>query len=153
MADHHKDHSVAEGVGAAGGAVTGMATGAAVAGPVGAVVGAAIGAVAGGLAGHGVAEAFDPEVEDAYWRDNYASRPYVKPGSSYDNYRDAYLYGGSQRASTKTTWDEAENDLERGWDKAKDKSNLAWNDARNAVRDGWHRVERALPGDADGDGR
>jgi phage tail tape-measure protein len=153
MADVHKDHSVAEGVGAAGGAVAGLTAGAAVGGPVGAVVGAAVGAVAGGLAGHGVAEAFDPDVEDAYWRDNYMSRPYVKPGSSYDDYRDAYLYGGSTRAKVLSTWDEAERDLERGWDTAKAKSNLAWNDAKHAVRDGWHRVERALPGDADGDGR
>lgn len=153
MAEHHKDHSVAEGVGAAGGAVSGMAAGAAIGGPAGAVVGAAVGAVAGGLAGHGVAAAFDPEVEDAYWRDNYASRPYVKPGSPYDDYRSAYLYGGSKRASAKTTWDETENDLERGWETAKEKSRLGWNEARSAVRDGWHRVERALPGDADGDGR
>jgi phage tail tape-measure protein len=153
MADVHKDHSVAEGVGAAGGAVAGLTAGAAVGGPVGAVVGAAVGAVAGGLAGHGVAEAFDPEVEDAYWRDNYMSRPYVKPGTAYDDYRDAYLYGGSTRARVTQTWDEVENDLERGWDTAKVKSNLAWNDAKHAVRDGWHRVERALPGDADGDGR
>ena len=153
MADLHKDHSVAEGVGAAGGAVTGLATGAAVGGPIGAVVGAAIGAVAGGLAGHGVAAAFDPAVEDAYWRDNYASRPYVKPGSSYDDYGDAYLYGGSSRANTQSTWDDTEHDLERGWDTAKNKSSLGWNDARNAVRDGWHRVERAMPGDADGAGR
>lgn len=100
-----------------------------------------------------MAEGFDPDVEDTYWRDHYASRPYVRPGSSSDDYRSAYLYGGSRRASLNTTWDEAEHDLERGWDTAKDKSRLAWNDARNAVRDGWHRVERALPGDADGDGR
>lgn len=153
MADQHKDHSVAEGVGAAGGAVTGLATGAAIGGPPGAVIGAAIGAVAGGLAGHGVASAFDPEVEDAYWRDNYASRPYVKEGSSYDDYGDAYLYGGRSRASGTSTWDESEKELESGWDTAKSKSRLGWDEARSAVRDGWHRVERAMPGDADGDGR
>jgi hypothetical protein len=28
-----------------------------------------------------------------------------------------------------------------------------WNDAKQAVRAGWHRVERAMPGDADNDGR
>jgi len=38
-------------------------------------------------------------------------------------------------------------------DKAKDKSNLVWNDAKEAVHDGWNRVEKAIPGDADGDGR
>jgi hypothetical protein len=30
---------------------------------------------------------------------------------------------------------------------------MMWNDAKHAVRDGWHRVEEALPGDADRDGR
>ena len=68
-------------VGTAAGAVAGgLATGAAVgtvAGPVGTAVGAAVGAVVGGLAGKGIAEQIDPTVEDAYWRDNYASRPYA----------------------------------------------------------------------------
>jgi hypothetical protein len=32
-------------------------------------------------------------------------------------------------------------------------SRLDWEEAKHAVRAGWHRVERALPGDADGDGR
>ncbi len=42
---------------------------------------------------------------------------------------------------------------ESGWDEAKANSRLGWPDANDAVRDGWHRVERAMPGDADGDGR
>ena len=153
MTDLHKDHKVAEGAGAAGGAVAGLTGGAAIGGPVGAVVGAAVGAVAGGLAGHGIAEAFDPEVEDSYWRENYSARPYVKPGASYDDYQDAYLYGGRSRSEETSSWDSIEKDLERGWDGAKSKSHLAWTDAKDAVKDGWHRVERAMPGDADGDGR
>jgi hypothetical protein len=44
-------------------------------------------------------------------------------------------------------------DLERGWDRARGASKLAWNDAKSATKDAWHRVERALPGDADRDGR
>lgn len=148
-----KDRPVSESVGAAGGAVTGMAVGASVAGPVGAVAGAAIGAVAGGLAGHGVAQAFDPTVEDAYWRDNYNTRPYVRSGARYDDYSDAYRYGWESRSRLNSSWDDAEADLERGWDSAKAKSRLTWNEAKDAVRDSWHHVERALPGDADRDGR
>lgn len=152
--DVKKDHSVGEGVGAAGGAIGGMTVGAAVGGPVGAVVGAAVGAVAGGMAGHGVAAAFDPEVEDAYWRENYRTRPYVKTGADYDQYRAAYRYGGESRAKHQgTTWDAATPTLEKGWDSAKANSRLGWGEAKDAVRDGWHRVERAMPGDADGDGR
>jgi hypothetical protein len=130
-----------------------MAVGASVGGPVGAVVGAAVGAVAGGVAGNAVADAIDPAVEDAYWAENYSSRPYVKPGAPYSDYRDAYRYGWESRANSTSRWDDAANDLERGWGKAKTNSRLAWSEAKEAVRDGWHRVERALPGDADGDGR
>ncbi|MEQ1757308.1 MAG: hypothetical protein ABL986_03245 [Vicinamibacterales bacterium] len=153
MANETQNHPVAEGAGAAGGTVAGMAIGAAVGGPIGAVVGAAIGAVAGGAAGHGIAVAFDPKVEDAYWRDNYRSQPYVKPTYGYDEYREAYLYGGQARARAAGTFDETSDDLERGWDTSKRDSRLAWDEAKDAIRDGWHHVERAVPGDADGDGR
>ena len=30
---------------------------------------------------------------------------------------------------------------------------MQWDNAKGAVRDAWHRVERAVPGDADRDGR
>ncbi|MEP7261778.1 MAG: hypothetical protein ABI669_11275, partial [Usitatibacter sp.] len=75
-------HPIGTGIGAAAG---GMAAGAAVgtvAGPVGTVIGAAVGAVVGGLAGKGVAEKIDPTLEEAYWRENYVNRPYVKSGST-----------------------------------------------------------------------
>lgn len=154
MNDTKKNHPVGETVGTASGAVAGMAIGAAVAGPAGAVVGAAVGAVTGGAAGHGVAAAFDPAVEDVYWQQNYATRPYVKPGAPYTDYQDAYRYGGqSVSEGGYDSFDAAEPTLERNWDKARTNSRLTWGDAKEAVRDGWHRVEKAIPGDADGDGR
>jgi hypothetical protein len=51
------------------------------------------------------------------------------------------------------TFAEAESDLQRDYEKARSKSSLAWENAKEATRDAWHRVERAIPGDADGDGR
>lgn len=99
------------------------------------------------------ADVIDADLEDAYWRDNYSTRPYVRPGAAYDDYRDAYRYGWESRAQAASKWDDVSNDLERGWDKAKAKSRLAWAEAKEAVRDAWHRVEDALPGDADDDGR
>ncbi len=57
------------------------------------------------------------------------------------------------RAQSTSTWDTSASDIEQGWDKAKGKSGMAWQDAKEAVRDGWNRVEEAMPGDADGDGR
>ena len=148
-----KNHPVGESVGAAGGAVAGMATGAALGGPAGAVVGAAVGAVAGGMAGHGVAAAIDPTVEDLYWQQNYASRPYVRNGAPYTDYQDAYRFGWESASAGYDSFDAAEPDLATKWRDARGSSRLEWQDAKDAVRDSWHRVERAIPGDADRDGR
>ena len=146
-------HPIGTGAGAVGGGATGAVIGAAVGGPVGSVVGAAIGGVAGGLAGKGAAELVNPTVEDAYWRDNYANRPYAN-GQPYDQYAPAYRYGWESKSRyADKRFEDVENDLERGWDKAKANSSLAWNEAKSATRDAWHRIETAMPGDADGDGR
>ena len=151
-------HPVGTGIGAAlGGAAAGAATGT-VAGPVGTVIGAAVGAIVGGLAGKGVAESIDPTREDAYWRDNYADRPYIEKGSSFDDYGPAYGYGvNSYTRYPGRSFDEVEADLSRGWNTARGKSSLTWNRAKNASRDAWDRVsdsaERALPGDSDRDGK
>lgn len=147
-------HPLGTGVGAAGGGVTGAAIGAVVGGPVGALVGAAVGGVAGGLAGKGAAETVNPTVENTYWSGAYSSRPYVTQGTTYDQYAPAYRYGWESRAQNLgKRFEDVEVSLEHGWDKAKGDSMLAWSQAKAATRDAWHRVEKALPGDADHDGR
>ena len=96
----------------------------------------------------------DWTAEDEYWRTNYATRPYVEDGETYDTYRPAYRYGWESRARMgKRSYSEVERDLERGWEKAKGESRQTWHEAKDATRDAWHRVERALPGDFDRDGR
>lgn len=149
-------HPVGVGIGAAGAGAAGAAIGS-VAGPVGTAVGAVVGAVAGGLAGKGVAEAVNPTAEEEYWRENYSTRPYVTAGETYtyeDDYAPAYRYGWESRTQhTGRRYDEVESDLERGWERAKGKSRLGWERAKHATRDAWHHVERAMPGDADRDGR
>jgi hypothetical protein len=144
-------HPVGVGVGATGGAAGGAAVGS-VAGPVGTAVGAVVGGVAGGLAGKGVAESFNPTVEDEYWRANYASRPYVEAGEDYETYAPAYRYGWESFVPGQP-FDDFEPQLRRGWEKSEWSAELAWERAKEAVRDAWHRIERALPGDADRDGR
>src|SRR5438034_11066045 len=142
-------HPVGVGVGAAGGAAAGAAVGA-VGGPVGSAVGAVVGGVAGGLAGKGAAEAVNPTIEDAYWRDNYSKRPYVTAGSTYDTYRPAYQYGWESYGRYRgQKFDEVEPELRKDWEKTKDASRLSWDKARGATRDAWDRVGRAVPGDAD----
>jgi hypothetical protein len=146
-------HPVGVGVGATGGAAAGAAIGS-LGGPIGTAVGAAIGGVAGGLAGKKVAEETNPTLEDEYWEENYKTRPYVNADHTYDEYRPAYRYGWeSYSRYPGRPFDEIEPDLERDWEEAKGSSKLTWDKAKHATRDAWHRVERALPGDFDKDGR
>ncbi|MDZ4685874.1 MAG: hypothetical protein SH850_12465 [Planctomycetaceae bacterium] len=131
-------HPVATGVGAAvGGAATGALAGA-VAGPVGAAVGAVVGGVAGGLAGKAAGEGIDPTAEDAYWRKNYASRPYYNKDLDYDTYSPAYRYGWESRSRhAGKTFEAAESDLKSGWDETQHDVALGWDKARLPVRDSW----------------
>lgn len=147
-------------VGAATGGVAGGATAGALAGgmtgPVGAAVGAVVGAVAGVVAGRTMK--MDPAAEDAYWRDNYSSRPYASSGAQYDEYQPAYRYGvDSYSKYPDRSFDEVEPELGRDWSHARGKSSLEWEHAKHASRDAWHRlsnsVERTIPGDSDRDGR
>ena len=145
--------------GALGGVAGGAAAGAAVGGmtgPVGALVGAAVGAVAGIVAGKSMANV-DPVAEDAYWRDNYSSRPYVN-GGTYDDYGPAYQYGANARTKyPNRSFDDLETDLSRDWSNSRGKSSLDWENAKHASRDAWLRtsdtIERAIPGDSDRDGK
>ncbi len=151
-------HPVGTGIGAAtGGIAAGAAVGTA-AGPFGTLLGAAIGAVAGGLAGKGIAELVDPTAEEAYWRDNYTTRPYYDPLWTFDDYSPAYLYGYQAYANYPgRPFDEVEPELGRRWDDTRGQSRLTWDHAKHATKDAWHRmsnaVERAVPGDSDHDGR
>jgi len=143
-------HPVGAGVGAAvGGAAAGVLGGMAggamagtAAGPIGTVVGAVVGGVAGGLAGKGIAESIDPTVEDSYWRENYASRPYYDETVEYDVYRPAYQHGWEARTKyADRTFDEVEPDLQRDWDATHARTTkLPWTKARAASRDAWDRL-------------
>ena len=146
-------HPLGTGVGATGGAVAGATIGAA-GGPVGMAVGGAIGAVVGGLAGHAVGEAVDPTAEDAYWRSTYENEPYRASGYDYNDYGPAYKLGYEGRGRyAGRSFEQVEPQLASDWEASKGNSRLAWNDAKSATRAAWHRVERAMPGDADNDGR
>ena len=149
-------HPVATGIGAAGAGAAGAAIGGAIGGPVGAVVGAVVGSFGGGLVGKGVGEAIDPTVEDAYWESNYSSRPYAETTVTYQDYQPAYrtgYEGYSRYRSTGKSFHEVEDDLRRDYETNRGKSKVTWEKAKPATRDAWDRVERAVPGDIDKDGR
>jgi hypothetical protein len=163
--DAHRDplsgaagsHAVGTGVGTlTGGVIGGVAAGAAigtVAGPVGTLVGGAAGAivggVVGGLAGKAVAEDIDPTVEHGFWRATYVARPYVKKGSSYEEYSPAYQYGWESRIHySDKSFEESEPILARDWPKHQAKSTLTWEHAKPAIRDSWERVSLRKPSPA-----
>ena len=143
-------HPVGTGVGAAAGGAAGIGAAAAAGavagsavGPVGTAVGAAFGAVAGGLAGKAVAETVDPTTEDAYWRENYKTRPYASKDADYNTYAPAYRLGYESRGTSKyKTFDEAEPELHTRWEREHSKTGLAWDKARLASRDAWDRIDQ-----------
>ncbi len=143
-------HPVGMGLGAVGVGAAAGAAGGAMAGPIGAVAGAAVGAVVGGIAGAATAEALDPTVETAFWRETHPTRPYANASMGYDEYAPAYRYGWEsfgRRGAEGATFETVEADLGRGWDKAKGASRLGWDKAKEATHDAWDRVMTAGRGE------
>jgi hypothetical protein len=133
-------HPIGVGVGATGAAAAGAAVGA-TAGPVGAAVGTVVGAIAGGLFGKGVAEGINPTVEDEFWAQHHASRPYAG-GRRYEVFRPAYQYGWESHGRFgNRNFDEAEPDLRTEWEASAFGRELSWEDAREATRDAWTRID------------
>jgi hypothetical protein len=78
--------------------------------------------------------------EDAWWRDNFSSRPYAT-GRTYEDFRPGYQYGyESGRHHMGRTWTDVEPDLEKGWDRFEHRGNSTWENVKQAVRDAWHKV-------------
>ena len=107
------------------------------------------GAIAGGLASQQTRKGFDVTAEDAYWREQYIRRPYVKADRSYEYYQPAYRYGWESRLTNAgKSWEEMEPHLARGWEDNLASSQVAWHEARLAVRDAWSRVAQLHPGES-----
>lgn len=89
------------------------------------------------------------------FKNTYRDSSYYKAGQTWDDYQPAYAYGYDRYTTDLRgrSWNDAESELEAGWENAKAQSSLAWEDAKGAIREGWHKLERAMPGDADNDGR
>ncbi len=147
-------HPVGVGVGTAvGGAVGGAALGAAAstaaagaalgsaAGPVGTAVGVVAGGIIGAVVGKRAAERVNPTEEDAYWKENYQSRPYVDKSAAYEDYRPAYQYGWESRERHEgKQFEDVEGDLSTGWSGMQPR--MDWDKAKPAVRDAWDRAEQ-----------
>lgn len=106
-------------VGGAGGALAGAGVGTVVAGPIGAIVGAIAGAVGGWWAGQAAADAASlPRDHDARYRDMYEQSPSRLADRSYEDVRAFYHLGHVARRNPDyqhRTFEEIENDLQKGW--------------------------------------
>ena len=90
-------------------------------------------------------EAFDPTIEESYWRDQYVNSPNYVAGYDYDrDYLPAYSVGYTNRTRypAEARFEDHESDLERAWNEIKGESRLAWEEAKLAARDAWERIKR-----------
>ena len=140
-------HPVGVGVGTAAGGAAAGAAGGAMGGPIGAAVGAVVGGVAGGLAGKSASEAIDPTTEDTYWRRTTPRGPITTRRRPTRSTLPPTSTAGNRGRHAGKSFNDVENDLERGWEGAKARSSLEWNRAKHAVRDAWDRVDRSVTGE------
>jgi hypothetical protein len=94
--------------------------------------------------------AVDPEKEAAYWREQHPKQPYAKNGS-YEQFEHAYKTGyNSFFKYHGKTFDEVEDDIALGYQKAKPGSALPWDTVRPAVNAVWDRLAGVIgPRDPD----
>ncbi len=89
-----------------------------------------------------------------HWQRKFKDEPYYDSRYEWDDFDPAYRYAyKSYEENPNARFEDLETRLEAGWDIAKGKSKLAWVDAKEAIRSAWNSIERAMPGDADRDGR
>jgi len=93
----------------------------------------------------------EPDVEHEFWRNEFAYRPYVAVGSSYEEYARAYQYGWESYesfAAGAANFRDVEAELGQEWAQYRGKSHLSWSSARAASQDAWRRVQNAAWGRA-----
>jgi hypothetical protein len=136
--------TIAEGAGAFIGGASGASIGI-VGGPIGLVIGAIAGAVGGWWAGKGIANAINADDDLAFRRD-YEGGVRRLADRTYEEVRPAYIAGHLAAVNPEyhdRSFDEIENDLERGW-----KSNVAprygaWPTVRSYARSAFERTRRS----------
>ena len=95
--------------------------------------------------------------DDLLARELLRRNPYAEPDHDYTDYEPAYRTGyegySTHYSDRGLTYDQAEPTLRQQYETQHGNSRLGWEKAKHATRDAWDRVERALPGDADHDGK
>jgi len=90
----------------------------------------------------GISNSNSWNTENAYWKNNYPSRPYYNNSRDYSYYEPAYRYGvDTYNRNQGKSYDElSQSDLSNGWSNARGKSNTDWSDVQMATRDAYTRM-------------
>ena len=79
--------------------------------------------------------------EEAFWRTQYRSRPYVTYGGKVHDYLPAYRYGiDASLQFPDRPFADIEEILSRNWNRARGTSSLKWAKAKLAAEDAWTRI-------------
>jgi hypothetical protein len=116
------------------------------------------GAAADSLLGSGISTEIEPAVGPGLGRQDYAGRTSAKREWNFDDYGRAYRFGTeSYRRLKGGSFDDAEPELQRNWERASDNCNLPWKHAKYTSREGWQRasedLQRASLGDSEREGK
>ncbi len=136
-------HPVGTGIGTTGGMIAGATLGS-LGGPIGTAIGGLVGAIVGAAAGHSAGEAVNPTADEIFWRDAFVREPYYNPDRNFDDYSPAYRAGYLYRNEFRDhTWEQAEPELQSGWESNPTTSRLRWEEARPAARAAWYRADES----------
>lgn len=85
------------------------------------------------------------DLEEAYWRYHYPSRPYVCYGARLDDYLPAYRFGMDASIQFPgRAFSDLDEVLARNWYRARGRSSLKWEKAKLAAIESWTRMNDAL---------
>src|SRR5438874_5419957 len=88
------------------------------------------------------AERVNPVEEEAYWRIAYLREPYYERGYTFEDYLPAYRTGWEGRIRYHgRTFEQAERDLSRDYQRNRGGSLLDWRRNRHAARAAWERFD------------
>ena len=83
--------------------------------------------------------------EEAYWRSNFVSRPYVPYGARVDDYMPAYRYGIDASVQfPDRSFSDLEDVLSKNWIRARGRSSLKWEKAKLAALESWTRMSEIV---------
>ena len=85
------------------------------------------------------------DLEEAYWRAHYPTRPYVCYGAKLDDYLPAYRFGIDACIQFPgRAFSDLDEMLGRNWYRARGRSSLKWERAKVAALESWTRMSEIV---------